>query len=156
SCMDEPAIEKAGTAALKPIFDKIDKLKSAKDLAELVATLHTRGARAVFGFRAEQDAKDATQMIAGLVQGGLGLPEREYYRKDDEASKKLRAQYEEHVGKMFELIGEKPADAKAHAARVLVLERALAEASMTKEDLRDPQKVYHRIERQGLEKTAPD
>jgi endothelin-converting enzyme/putative endopeptidase len=155
SCMDEAAIDKAAVASLKPDFDRIDKIKTGKDLALSLGALHARGVHAIFSFASGQDAKDATQVIGILSQAGLGLPDRDYYLKDDEPTKKIRAAYEEHVGKMFELLGEKPADAKAHAATVVGVERALAGASMTKEDLRDPQKIYHRIERTGLEKIAP-
>lgn len=155
SCMDEAAIEKAGIAALKPDLDKIDKIKTVKDFADVVGTLHARNVHPLFRFASGQDARDATLVIGILSQGGLGLPDRDYYLKDDEPTKKLRAQYEEHVGKMFELLGDKPADAKANAATVLGVERALAEPSMNKEDQRDPQKIYHRLERAGLEQAAP-
>jgi putative endopeptidase len=155
SCMDEEAIEKAGIASLKPELDRINKIKTIKDLAEAVGALHARDVHPLFMFVSGQDAKDATQVIGILSQGGLGLPDRDYYLKDDEITKKLRDKYEEHVGKMLELLGDKPAAAKANAATVLAVERALAEASMSKEDLRDPQKVYHRLERAGLEQAAP-
>jgi putative endopeptidase len=155
SCMDEAAIEKAGIAALKPDLDRIDKIKTVKDFAEVVGALHAREVQPLFRFASGQDARDATQVIGILSQGGLGLPDRDYYLKDDERTKKLRAQYEEHVGKMFELLGDKPAKALTNAATVLGVERALAEPSMSKEDQRDPQKIYHRLERAGLEQAAP-
>src|SRR5262249_4660354 len=134
-----------------PDLDQIAKIKTVKDFAEVVGTLHARFVRPLFHFSSGQDAKDATQVIGILSQGGLGLPDRDYYLKDDEPTKKLRAQYEEHVQKVFELFGDAPAKAKENAAVVLSVERLLAEPSMTKEDLRDPQKTYHRIERAGLE-----
>src|SRR5262249_37343161 len=154
ACMDEPAIEKAGTAALKPDLDRIAKINAVKDLVDAIGALHAREVRPIFAFRAEQDAKDATLVIGALNQGGLGLPDRDYYRTDDEARKKTRAAYGEPVAKMLELWGDKRADAKAQAALVLGMERALAEASMTKEDLRAPQKISHRLERSGLEAAA--
>jgi putative endopeptidase len=155
SCMDEATIEKAGIAALKPELDRIDKIRTVKDLAEAIGALHARDVHPVFHFASGQDARDATQVIGILYQGGLGLPDRDYYLKDDELTKKLREKYEEHVGKMFELLGDKPAAAKQGAATVLSVERVLAEASMSKEDQRDPQKIYHRLERAGLEQAAP-
>ncbi len=156
ACVDEAAIEKAGLGALKADFDAIDRIKTAKDLIPVLASLHGRGVHAGFGFESQQDFKDATQVIAAVSQAGLGLPDREYYLKNDEATEKIRAAYAEHITAMFALLGDKPSAATAAAATVLRFEHALAVSSMSREAQRDPQKIYHRLERAGLEKASPD
>jgi putative endopeptidase len=156
ACVDEGAIEKAGLGALKADFDAIEKIKTAKDLIPVLASLHGRGVPAGFAFESQQDFKDATQVIAAVSQAGLGMPDRDYYLKSDEATAKIRAAYVEHVARMFVLLGEKPEVARAAAATVLRFEHALASASMSREERRDPQKIYHRLERDGLAKAAPD
>jgi endothelin-converting enzyme/putative endopeptidase len=156
TCMDEDAIEKAGAEPLKPIFASIDKVKDAKSFATIVGDLQRQGVDVLFGFDSGNDFKDATQVIGQLDQGGIGLPERDYYLKDDAKMKEIRGKYEEHIARMFVLAGEKEADAKAHAKLVMAFETTLARASMSNVDRRDPQKVYHRIDRAGLEKGAPD
>ncbi|MEP7125060.1 MAG: M13 family metallopeptidase [Byssovorax sp.] len=156
ACVDEGAIEKAGLGALKADFDAIDRIKTAKDLIPVLASLHGRGVAAGFDFSSQQDFKDATKVIAGMSQAGLGLPDRDYYLKNDEATAKIRAAYVQHVANMFALLGDKPAVAQAGAATVLRFEHALAQASMSREERRDPQKIYHRLEREGLAKAAPD
>ena len=155
ACMDEAAIEKAGIGALKADFDAIDRIKTAKDLIPVLASLHGRGVNAAFAFESQQDFKDATQVIAAVSQAGLGLPDRDYYLKGDEATAKIRAAYVDHIASMFGLLGDKPEAAKAAAATVLRFEHALAESSLSHEARRDPQKNYHRLERAGLEKAAP-
>lgn len=156
ACMDEAAIEKAGIGALKADFDAIERIKTAKDLIPVLASLHGRSVNAGFAFASQQDYKDATQVIAVVEQAGLGLPDRDYYLKGDEATAKIRAAYVEHIANMLVLLGDKPEAAKAAAATVLRFEHALAEVSLSHEARRDPQKNYHRLERAGLEKAAPD
>jgi putative endopeptidase len=155
TCMDEAAVEKAGVGPVAPLLAKIDAIKTPKDLAAELGRLHARGVRAAFDLDAGQDFKDATQMIAILSQGGLGLPDRDYYLKDDPKMLELRKAYVAYVTELFGLAGEKPKDAEAHAGAVLAVETALARASMDKVELRDPQKVYHRVDRAGLQKAAP-
>jgi endothelin-converting enzyme/putative endopeptidase len=156
ACVDEGAIEKAGLGALKGDFDAIASIKTAKDLIPVLVSLHGRGVPAAFAFESQQDFKDATQVIAAVSQAGLGMPDRDYYLKNDDATVKIRADYVAHVTRMFELLGETTAAAQAEAATVLRFEHALAQASMPREDRRDPQKIYHRLERDGLAKAAPD
>jgi endothelin-converting enzyme/putative endopeptidase len=155
TCMDEAKAETASLQTLQGILKEIDAAKTPEQLAKLVAFLQARGARAFFGFGSQQDYKDATQVIGGVDQGGLGLPDRDYYLKDDARTKDLRALYQDHVGKMLELAGAKPAEATKRAKTILEIETALAKASMDKVERRDPNKVYHRLEREGLKKTAP-
>jgi len=152
-CMDEAKAETASLATLREELRSIDAVKDAKALAREVGQLHKSGARPFFGFGSRQDFKDATQVIGGVDQGGLGLPDRDYYFKDDKHSKDLRALYVDHVGKMFELAGLP--DAPKQAARVMELETQLAKASMDRVSKRDPNKTYHRLDRGGLAAAAP-
>ncbi len=153
TCMSEEKAETASLATLQQELKSINALKSAKSLARAVADLHRSGARAFFGFGSRQDFKDATQVIGGVDQGGLGLPDRDYYFKNDKTSTELRALYQSHVAKMLELAGQP--DAQKQAARILELETALAKASMDKVARRDPNQTYHRLDRKGLKAAAP-
>jgi putative endopeptidase len=156
SCMDEDAIEATGTTELKAELAQIDAVHDAHGLIQEIARLHLMGVNAAFDFDSEVDFKDATRMIAGLSQAGLGLPERDYYFRDDARTKDIREQYLTHVANVLELTGETKAAAAAHAKTVVKLETELARASMTNVELRDPQKVYHRLDLDGLRKLAPD
>ncbi len=144
SCMDEAAIEAAGLQPLEPELARIARLATPADLQAEIARLQSHGVNAVFGFTAEQDRRNSTEVIAIASQGGLGLPDRDYYTKTDEDSKTLRDQYVAHVAKMFELLGEDPATAAANARTVLAVETRLAEASMTTVERRDSEKTYNR------------
>ncbi|HJW34368.1 MAG TPA: M13 family metallopeptidase [Holophagaceae bacterium] len=150
SGMDEAAIEAAGLTPLKPMLQRIEGLKGPRDLAPLLAELHKGGLRAGFAFSVGIDDKDATSMIGQLYQGGLGLPEREYYFRKDPKTVAHRKAYVAHVARMLELSGLKTPAAKAGAQRVMALETLLARASRTLEALRDPEKNYHKIARTDL------
>ena len=150
ACMDEAAIEQAGTGALGPLFAVTRGIKDEKSLLIALGTLHRAGVAALFRLGPGQDKKDASQMIAQIVQGGLGLPDRDYYVAEDERSQKLRSAYQAHVEKMFALAGRKPADAKAAAADSMLLENALARTQKTRVELRDETGTYNRIDRAGL------
>ena len=156
SCMDEPTLEKRATADLKPELERIDAVHEPKALAQELAHLHAIGVGALFGFDSEVDMKNAARMIAGVSQGGLGLPERDYYFRDDQRAKDIRAAYEKHVARTLELAGVKAAEAAADAKTVMKLETDLAGASMTNIELRDPQKIYHLLNIDGLKSIAPD
>jgi putative endopeptidase len=155
TCMDEQKAETASLQTLQGELAKVDAIKDAKGLAREVANLQARGAGAFFGFGSQQDFKDATKVIGGADQGGLGLPDRDYYLKDDAKMKELRALYESHVVEMLKLAGTREADAQNQARTVMAMETALARGSMDKVERRDPNKVYHRLERAGLKKAAP-
>jgi putative endopeptidase len=159
SCMDEAAIEKLGANPLLPELDRIAGLKSKQDLAEHVATSQfppsLYGGGTLFTFRSNQDFKDSTQVIAEADQGGLGLPDRDYYLKDDAKSEQLRKAYVAHIAKMFELLGDKPADAATEAATVMRIETALAKGQLTRVERRDPPKLYHKMSVEELQKLAP-
>jgi putative endopeptidase len=143
SCMDEPALDKLGAAAVKPVLSKIDALQSKDQLPALLAQLHSYGVDALFGFGAEQDFKDATRVLAIAGQAGLGLPDRDYYFRDDAKSKEQREKYVAHVSAMFVLLGDAPETAKKNAASVMTIETALAKDALDTTSQRDPQKIYH-------------
>ena len=134
--MDAPAIEKLGATPLKSDLDAIGALSSKDALAALLGRLHlgTDSAGMLFGFGSEQDFKNASQVIGIAVAGGLGLPDRDYYTKDDAKSQETRQRYVEHVAKILTLLGTPPAEAKKDAETVLRMETALAKASLTRVD----------------------
>jgi putative endopeptidase len=156
SGMDEKAIDAAKTKPLGDELAKIDSVKDRNDVLNEIAHLHMIGVNAFFNFGSSQDDKDSTREIANALQGGLGMPDRDYYTKDDDASKKLRDAYVAHVSKMLTLLGE-PADKAADGAnKILALETSLAQASRTRVELRDPEKNYNKMTQDELQKLTPD
>jgi putative endopeptidase len=155
ACMDEAAVEKLGAAPLKPGLDRIAKIKSPKDLADALAAFHAEGANMIFVFDSAQDAKDATQFIGRADQGGLGLPDRDFYFLTDAKSAETRANYLAHVTKMFQLLGDSADLAGKEAQTVIAIETALAKSSQTRVERRDPYAVYHKMNVADLEKLAP-
>jgi putative endopeptidase len=145
SCMDEPAVEAKGVGALKADLDRVAALKAKSELADLTASLHAVGVGVLFQFTSTQDFKDPNSVIAEADQGGLGLPERDYYFKDDAKSVELRKQYVAHVQGMFELLGDAPDEAAAGAKTVMDIETALAKASLDVVARRDPNALYHKM-----------
>src|SRR5438132_998211 len=156
SGMDEKTIEAMRTKPLQDELSKIDHLKDRQDVLKEIAHLHTIGVNAFFNFGSGQDDKDSTREIAQAVQGGLGMPDRDYYTKDDDASKKLRDAYVAHVTKMLTLLGESAEKADADAKKILALETSLAQASRTRVELRDPQKNYNKMTPDEFQKLTPD
>jgi len=159
SCMDEAATDKLGAAPLTPELERIAKLKSKRDIAGYLATSQYPtpifGSGSLFTFRSDQDYKNSAEVIAEADQGGLSLPDRDYYLKDDDKSKDLRKAYVAHVQKMFELLGDKPEQAAAEAATVMRIETALAKGHLTRVERRDPQQLYHRMSVAELAKLSP-
>src|SRR5471030_2009755 len=157
ACMDEAAVEKTGAAPLRKRLDEIAALKSAADLPALLGKLHLQSADTspLFGFGSAQDFADSSRVIAFASSSGLGLPDRDYYVKDDAKSKATRARYLAHVAKMFELLGASAAAAQDDAAIVVRIETALAKASLTRVEQRDPYKIFHRQTLAALQKLAP-
>jgi endothelin-converting enzyme/putative endopeptidase len=153
TCMDEQKAETASLATLQKVLQGIDQINDSRSLGRRVAELHRGGARPFFGFASRQDFRDATQVIGGVDQGGLGLPDRDYYFRDDKKSQELRALYQDHVGSMLSMAGD--ARAKAHARRIFEMETELAKASLDRVARRDLNKIYHRLDRSGLLTTAP-
>lgn len=154
--MDEAAIEKAGLTPLAPWFQAIAAIDSPATLLGLIGRMQAQGLDAGFGFSVQVDEKDTTTMIAAFAQGGLGLPERDYYTRTDEKSVETRTAYQAHVARMLALAGDTPAEAAAGAEVVLALETKLAQASRTLVERRDPEKNYNKFERTALAKLAPD
>jgi len=154
SCSDEKAIEAKGAEPLKPELERIDKMSSKAEIAGLAATMIDDDV--LFDFGSIQDFRDANQVIAATDQGGLGLPDRDYYLKDDAKSVELRKGYVAHVQKMFELVGDKPEAAAAEAQTVMRIETALAKGSMTRVERRDPKALDHKMTSAELEKMSPE
>jgi putative endopeptidase len=144
SCMNTEEADKLGAKPLAPMLAAIDGLKSGKDFAALNVQLENSfGAEELVGVGTEQDQKDSSKQILATGQGGLSLPDRDYYLNDDDRSKTIRAQYVAHVTKMFTLLGDTPEQAAVEAASVMRIETALAQGSMSRVDRRNPAKTYH-------------
>jgi putative endopeptidase len=153
SCMAEDKIEAEGIKPLQPELDLINKIKDQRDLQTEFAHLTGVGVSVPFGSGSTQDFKNAAEVIFGVNQGGLGLPDRDYYF--DEKRKPIRDEYVKHVAKMFELLGNAPDRAAAEAQTVMGLETKLAEASMTRVDRREPSNIYHRMTLTELQQLTP-
>ena len=151
SGVDEAGIEARGLAPLQPLFARIDGVRDPASLAVVLAELHQLGAFAAFSFSVEQDDKESSRYSMMLAQGGLGLPDRDYYVKDDPKSKELLAAYRAHVAKVLGLAGFDPKDAD----RILALETRLAKASMTRVEQRDPNAIYHAMTPAQLLASSP-
>ena len=156
SCMDTKAIDAAGAKPLDPEFKRIAAIDSLQELQSEVARLQSDGVDVLFGFGSIQDEKNSTQVIAGAAQGGLGLPDRDYYIKTDPKSQKLREEYVAHVQKMFELLGDSSQESAAEAKTVMSIETRLAQASMTRVERRNPDKTYHKMSMGQLKNLMPN
>ena len=154
SCTNEKAIDAQGTRPLQDILTKIESIQSKKDLGDVVGGLAYQFA--LFNFRSDQDYKNSAEVIAEADQGGLGLPDRDYYFKDDPKSFELRKAYVAHVQKMLELLGHAPEKVSAEAKKILEIETELARGSMTRVERRDPKSLYHRMSSDELQKLSPN
>ena len=156
ACMDESAIEKRGFSPIQPDLDAIAALRSTRELAPLIARLQLSYGRSfLFSAGSTQDPDNSEQVIAEIDQGGLGLPDRDYYTKDDAKSKETRERYLQHVQRIFELIGESPDTAKRDADTVMRLETALAKSALTRVQRRDPYNLKHKMGLADVEQLAP-
>ena len=155
ACMDTDAIGAKGLAPLKPLLDQIDGLKSRTQMAGLIGNLQRVGVDVLFSYGEQQDFKDATKQIASIGQGGLGLPEKDYYLRTGAKDEEIRKQYVEHVAKMLTLAGSSPEQAAKDAKAIMALETALAKGSMGVVEMRDPEKVYHLQPIATFEKSLP-
>ncbi len=155
SCMDEDAIARKGVAVLKPIFDEINSITDKSQLASLTGRMHRQGADVLFGFGSGSDFKNASQVIAQADQGGLSLPDRDYYLKEDAKSVELRKAYVQHVTNIFKLLGDSPEKAASEANAVMSIETALAKGSMDRVERRDPDKIYHKLSKQEWQTLTP-
>ncbi len=146
SCMDEAAVEKRGFSGLQGDLDAIEQLREAGELAPLLARLQLDyGSVVLFKASSAQDLDHSEQVIAEIDQGGLGLPDRDYYTKEDDRSKEIRSRYLQHIQKIFALAGDSPELAKQNAATIMRLETLLAKASLTRVERRDPYQLKHQM-----------
>jgi putative endopeptidase len=155
SCMNVSQIDAAGVKPLQPEFDRIQAIASAKDFQAELACLQMLGIDVVFNFGSTQDWKNSFQVIGSADQGGIGLPDRDYYLKTDDKSKQLRAQYVAHVTKMLQLLGDDSAKSAAEAKTIMDIETNLAHASMDVVERRDPDKTYHKMSISQLQALTP-
>ena len=157
ACMNVDAVEKAGSSPLAADLVRIEAMQDKGALGAFVGELHARTASTgvLFATSGEQDARDVTRVVVAIHAGGLGLPDRDYYLKDDPRSRQTRTRYFAHVTKMFELLGEDPAATQAAARVVMRIETALAKATLSLAEQRDPYRAYHRQTLAGLQKLAP-
>lgn len=156
SGMDEAAIEREGLRPLAPWFRDILVIARPADLVSVIAHMQSQGFNVGFHFDVQIDDKNATAMIAGFSQGGLGLPERDFYFREGKDAEETRAAYMAHIARMLELAGDAPLAAKVAAGSIMALETKLAKASRTLVELRDPEKNYNKFQRSALAKLAPD
>jgi len=157
ACMNTDLVEQKGLKPLEPALQRIAALKDTHKLATLMGELAAEGSSApLFRFRVEQDDKDSSKQIASIDQGGLSLPDRDYYIVDNKRFEQIRKQYVEHVTKMFALAGDSPEEAAKEASAVLEIETALAQAAMSRVDRRQPENVYHIYTVADFQKLTPD
>jgi putative endopeptidase len=157
ACMDEPAIQAQGAVPLASTLKEIAALKSLRDVAAFVGQQQARGmSGAMFGFGSDQDFDDSSKVIAFAVAGGLGLPDRDYYVKTDPKSIETREKYVAHVTRIFQLLGDSPTVAAANAQTVMKIETALAQASLKREEMRNPYNLKHKMSLTGLARLAPN
>ena len=157
ACTDEASIEKHGMTPVQARLDQITALTSTDQIAAWLGKQHLaiQGDHLLFGFGSEQDAKNSKETIAAAYQGGLSLPDRDYYLKDDAKSKEIRDKYLTHLTKMLQLAGDPAAQASTAAKTILDMETALAKASLTRVERRDPYKNYHKLTFANLQKRTP-
>jgi putative endopeptidase len=155
SCMDETAIEKAGLTPLQPYFAAIDTIRSSDDVKHEILELHKLGIPALFRLGGGPDAKDSNMVIINAGQGGITLPNRDYYLKDDARSTEIRNKFVEHMTNMFKLAGESADQAAADAKSVMEIESRLAKASTSPVELRDPDKNYNKISLTAAQEVIP-
>lgn len=154
--MNVDAIDIAGLKPLEEEFARIGSIKDKTELQAQVAHMQLRGIAPYFNFASTQDARDSSQVIAEAHQGGLGLPDRDYYFREDQASEKIRKAYFDYVSSLFALMGDDKTTARANAKTVIALETRFAKASKTNVELRDPEAIYNRMSLEQLEELTPN
>ncbi|HKQ97859.1 MAG TPA: M13 family metallopeptidase N-terminal domain-containing protein, partial [Candidatus Polarisedimenticolia bacterium] len=155
SCMDDEAIERMGKAPVEPILALVEPVQDLPSLFRATGSLHQVGIGALFDISVFPDFKNPGIDIAQLFQGGLGLPERGYYLDDDASSRSIREAYLKHVARMLVLLGDAADTAAADASAILAFETQLATASLPRDQARDLDRIYHRLDRSGLQALAP-
>jgi putative endopeptidase len=156
SCVDETSADRAGAAPLQPELKRIASISNREQLIDAVARLQSMGVPAIFEFGARPDLHDATMEMAVIVQGGLGLPDREYYLSEKEESKQARSKYVAHIAAMLRLAGDDQDSAQKQAAAVLEIEKLLAEASLDRVAMRDPKNHDHKMAVTAANALAPN
>ncbi len=156
SGMDEVSINRLGISPLKTDLSRINELRDINDVLTVLPSLHLKGVNVLFNFASMQDFKDSSKVIGSIQQAGLGLPDREYYLKKDSKSEQIRALYLEHMKKMFLLMNDSPPVAVHEGTTVMAIETALAKASMSLIEQRDPEKIYHLLSLTELETLLPN
>lgn len=155
SGMDSAAIEKKGFDPIKADLKRIDALTDTKSVINEIIHLANNGSGMLFGIFASQDAKKSTDVVPHLGNSGLGLPDRDYYLKEDDRSKKIREEYVKHVSNMFQLIGDTESGAIAKADKIMQMETALAKATLSRVEMRDPNKRYNKLSYADLNAICP-
>ena len=155
TCMDSTLAEQQGDAPLKPTLDEIASIRNRADLERVVAAMQRNGQGGMIRLFANQDPKQSTVVLLTANQGGLGMPDRDYYTRTDARSQKLRTTYVDHIGRMFQLLGESPEQAQRDAQTVMGIETQLANASMTRVAQRDPNAVYHKMSLAEFQRLTP-
>ncbi|HWZ46307.1 MAG TPA: M13 family metallopeptidase [Candidatus Saccharimonadales bacterium] len=155
SCMDEKTIDAKGSAPLKPELDRIAGISTKDQLIEAISHLHALGVNVLFGFGAQPDLHDASTIVANVSQGGLGLPDRDYYLKGDPKSQETRQKYQAHITNMFKLLGDSDASAGQEAQAVMEIETKLADAAFERVKMRDPRNRDHKMPVEKLAELAP-
>ncbi len=155
ACMDSAAIDRKGLQPFQPDLDRIAALKDKSELTPLLAHFQLTNVNAFFGLGEQQDFKDARKQIGVTDQGGLGLPERDYYFRSGATAETTRKQYVQHIVNTLKLIGESPSQAESDAQAIFQLETSLAKVSMDITSRRDPKNVYHLMEVSDLQKLTP-
>src|SRR5271170_730766 len=157
ACMNVPLANEKGAQPILPLLQRVATLQDKEQIASLVGDLQSGHlASPFFNIDSDQDLKDSTREIAALRQGGLSLPDRDYYLETDERMTKIRQQYNDYMITVFKLAGDSPEQAADEAKNVLDVETALAKGSMSRTELRDPEKRYHPMQMSGLAQLAPD
>src|SRR5947207_1672900 len=156
SCMDEGVVNAKGSTPLKPILGRIDSIGNRDQLVDTIAYLHSVGMNVLFGFNAQPDLHNASMIIAGVGQGGIGLPDRDYYIKTDAKSQETREKYQAHVANMLKLLGDDEATAQKEAETIMGIEKQLAQASFERVKMRDPKNRDHKMPVADLSRLAPN
>jgi endothelin-converting enzyme/putative endopeptidase len=157
ACMDEATVDKRGMTPVQPALDAIASFTSTDQIARWLGEAHlaVQTSGMLFGFGSEQDAKNSKETIAAVYQGGISLPDRDYYLKEDAKTKEIRDKYRSHLTRMLQLAGDSPAAAETGAKVIMEIETSLAGASLTRVDRRDPYKNYHKLTFDRLQARTP-
>jgi endothelin-converting enzyme/putative endopeptidase len=157
ACMDEGAVEKAGLQPIRHNLDAIGSIRTLADLSRVVIASHMDGSseETLFELSSDQDFENSQSVITFAARGALGLPDRDYYTKTDAKSVEIRGKYVEHMKHVFGLLGEAPAEAEAHAKQVMEIETALAQSMLTRVEMRDPHKLFHKMSRKEFAALTP-